>query len=166
MRVWLPIQGSRVWSRIREGLLSVTRESMCTKYWLTACPGKSVVRWTDRPAMTIAVDLGRKATKQTNKSYTVCHSNTTFSTTHQIVIWTSSNIRILYNLFLPILLFSHVTRKRTVLWSNDGMNWPLECIIKKLFSYFSTKTYVVGTQKNVSIRKFFWTTKTDVITDV
>ena len=30
-----------------------------------ACPGKSVVRWTDRPAMTIAVDLGRKATKQT-----------------------------------------------------------------------------------------------------
>ena len=25
---------------------------------------KSVVRWTDRPAMTIAVDLGRKATKQ------------------------------------------------------------------------------------------------------
>ena len=32
-----------------------------------ACPGKSVVRWTDRPAMTIAVDLGRKATKQTNK---------------------------------------------------------------------------------------------------
>ena len=28
-----------------------------------ACPEKSVVRWTDRPAMTIAVDLGRKATK-------------------------------------------------------------------------------------------------------
>ena len=26
-----------------------------------------VVRWTDRPAMTIAVNLGRKATKQTNK---------------------------------------------------------------------------------------------------
>ena len=55
---------------IQEGLLSVTSESMCTKYWLTACsslPRKSVVRWTDRPAMTIAVDLGRKATKQTNK---------------------------------------------------------------------------------------------------
>ena len=28
---------------------------------------KSVVRWTDRPTMTIAIDLGRKATKQTNK---------------------------------------------------------------------------------------------------
>ena len=25
-----------------------------------------MVRWTDHPAMTIAVDLGRKATKQTN----------------------------------------------------------------------------------------------------
>ena len=29
-----------------------------------ACPGKSVFRWTDRPAMTIAVDFGRKANKQ------------------------------------------------------------------------------------------------------
>ena len=29
------------------------------------------VRWNDRPAMTIAVDLGRKATKQTNKMYQV-----------------------------------------------------------------------------------------------
>ena len=28
-----------------------------------ACPGKSVVRLTDRPAMTIAVDMGRKSTK-------------------------------------------------------------------------------------------------------
>ena len=28
-----------------------------------------MVRLTDRPAMTIAVDLGRKATKQTNKQY-------------------------------------------------------------------------------------------------
>ena len=29
---------------------------------------KSVVRGTDSPAMTIAVDLGRKATKQTNNN--------------------------------------------------------------------------------------------------
>ena len=53
-----------------EGLLSVTSESMCTNYWLTACsslPRKRVVRWTDRLAMTIAVDLGRKATKPTNQ---------------------------------------------------------------------------------------------------
>ena len=32
---------------------------------------KSVVRRNDRPAMTIAVDLGRKATKQTNEIW-VC----------------------------------------------------------------------------------------------
>ena len=39
---------------------------MCTKYWLTACsslPRKKC----GYPAMTIAVDLGHKATKQTNK---------------------------------------------------------------------------------------------------
>ena len=66
---------------IQEGLLSVTSESMCTNYWLTACsslPRKSVVRWTDRPAMTIAVDLGRKATKPTNPSiyYNIVFSQT------------------------------------------------------------------------------------------
>ena len=57
---------------IQEGLLSATSESMCMKYWLTACSSlprkKCVVRWTDRPAMTIAVDCWCKATKQTNKS--------------------------------------------------------------------------------------------------
>ena len=55
MRVWLQIQGLPVRSRshtfveidyeiispfpwiIQEGLLSVTSESMCMKYWLTAC---------------------------------------------------------------------------------------------------------------------------------
>ena len=39
------------------------------KYWLTAwssLPRKNMVWWTDRPAMTIAVDLGCEATKQTN----------------------------------------------------------------------------------------------------
>ena len=34
-----------------------------------ACPGKSVVKWTDRPAMTIAVDMGRKANKQKQNSH-------------------------------------------------------------------------------------------------
>ena len=33
-----------------------------------------MVRSTDRPAMTIAVDLGRKATKQTNKYITTIFS--------------------------------------------------------------------------------------------
>ena len=37
------------------------------KLLVQVCPGKSMVRSTDRPAMTIAVDLGRKSTKQTNK---------------------------------------------------------------------------------------------------
>ena len=50
---------------IQEGLLSVTSESMCTKYWLTAC---SSLPRLDSPAMTIAVDLGRKATKQTKQN--------------------------------------------------------------------------------------------------
>ena len=40
-----------------------------------ACPAKSVVKWTDRPAMTIAVDMGRKATK-TNKQKTGMTSRT------------------------------------------------------------------------------------------
>ena len=31
-----------------------------------------MVRSTDRPAMTVAVDLGRKATKQTNKQTNNC----------------------------------------------------------------------------------------------
>ena len=43
-----------------------------------ACPGKSVVRWTDRPAKTIAVDLGRKATKQSNKQIT---------TSEKVILW-------------------------------------------------------------------------------
>ena len=83
MCVWLQIQGSRVWSRrvpyfhrdwswnnfcghsppfrwfIQKVLLSVTSESICIKYWLNTCSSlprkKSVVRWTDRRDMTIAV---------------------------------------------------------------------------------------------------------------
>ena len=46
---------------------------MCMKYWLSACsslPRKNVARCTNRPAMTIAVDLGRKVTKQTNNKQT------------------------------------------------------------------------------------------------
>ena len=57
---------------IQEGLLSVTSESMCTKYWLTAC--SSLLRkkcgqmnWPSQ--MTIAVDFGHKATKQTEINY-------------------------------------------------------------------------------------------------
>ena len=44
---------------IQEGLLSVTSDSMCTKWLATpsqACPGKSVAMFTDHLDMTIAVD--------------------------------------------------------------------------------------------------------------
>ena len=56
---------------IQEGLLSVTSESMCMEYWLAACSSltrKSVIRCTDSPAMAIAVDFGRNATKKTDKT--------------------------------------------------------------------------------------------------
>ena len=53
---------------IQEGLLSVTRESLCTKYWLTACsslPRKKCgkVNWLSRHDHS----CWRKAKKQTNK---------------------------------------------------------------------------------------------------
>ena len=40
---------------------------MCLGISCTNRPGKSAVKSTDRPAMTLAVDFGRKATIQTNK---------------------------------------------------------------------------------------------------
>ena len=49
---------------MQEGLLSVTSESMCKKYWFKLAQENV---WLDCPAMTIAVDLGRKATKQKKK---------------------------------------------------------------------------------------------------
>ena len=88
---------------IQEGLLSVTSESMCTNYWLTACsslPRKNVFKWTDRPAMTIAVDMGRKATK-TNKQIIWCFftksyfSETSFRDTFRVTqcrAWSGSTL--------------------------------------------------------------------------
>ena len=45
----------------QEGQLSVTGESMCTKYWLggLSLPRKSVIRLTDRLDMTLDVYRGR-----------------------------------------------------------------------------------------------------------
>ena len=57
---------------IQEGQLSVTGESMCTKYWLSL-PRKSVVRLTDRPDMTLDVYRGRKTTiQQQQHNSTLC----------------------------------------------------------------------------------------------
>ena len=47
---------------------------------------KSVVRWTDRPAMTIAVDMGRKATK-TNKQTKCAWYPLTQCPWHAIMPW-------------------------------------------------------------------------------
>ena len=41
---------------IQEGQLSVAGKSMCTKYWLNTLPRRSMVRLTDCPDMTTAVN--------------------------------------------------------------------------------------------------------------
>ena len=48
-----------------------------------------MVKSTDRPAMTIAVDLGRKATKQTNKLFTP-HTNLEFVSTQYLCYHSAS----------------------------------------------------------------------------
>ena len=88
MWVLLQIQGSRVWSQpghllscyekiiyghshhSRRIVVSYKRKyvhKVLVNCLFKLAQEKSVVRWTDHPAMTIAVDLGRKAIKQTNK---------------------------------------------------------------------------------------------------
>ena len=84
MRVWLQIQGSSsipAWSHtfveIDYGIISTvillpsadSFKKGCFQLQAKVCarPEKSVVRWTDRPTMTIVVNLGRKATKQTKQ---------------------------------------------------------------------------------------------------
>ena len=52
---------------IQEGLRKYVHQLLVNRLFKPA-QEKRVVRWTDRPAMTIAVDLGHKATKQTNKT--------------------------------------------------------------------------------------------------
>ena len=86
---------------------------MCTKYWLTACSscsGKSVVRSTDRPAMTIAVDLGRKATKQANKPVRQTKQSNQLSLPHQDDCKTRMDIKL------------HTTNQRTIAESHNGSN--------------------------------------------
>ena len=65
------------------------------KLLVQACPGKSLVRWTYLPAMTIAVDLGHKATKQTTDSvdpdgmqhYAAFHLGLTEYEGSNILVW-------------------------------------------------------------------------------
>ena len=63
---------------IQEGQLSVTGESMCTKYWINhlgglSLPRKSVVRLTDRPDMALDVYRGRKTTIQQQQHINLGH---------------------------------------------------------------------------------------------
>ena len=64
---------------IQEGRLSVTGESMCTKYWLTAkevsLPRKSVARLTDRPDMTTDVYRGLKQQHNNNNNNELTFKN-------------------------------------------------------------------------------------------
>ena len=56
---------------IQDRLLSVTSESICTDYWLTACsslPRKNCGWWPDRSPLTIAVDWDVKQQNQTNQN--------------------------------------------------------------------------------------------------
>ena len=52
---------------------------------------KSAVRWSDRPAMTIAVDLGRKATKQTNKNHVIKYCTTVYERDGNNLFWSIKN---------------------------------------------------------------------------
>ena len=64
------IPGLAILPLIQEGQLSVTGENICTKYRLggLSLPRKSVVRFTDRPDMTLDVYRGRKITTQHNNN--------------------------------------------------------------------------------------------------
>ena len=66
-----------------------------------ACPGKSVVRWTDRPAMAIAVALGRKGTKQTKR--TNINYQFHFMILHPYMVHVFCYIHHVYTLFVILL---------------------------------------------------------------
>ena len=112
MRVWLQIQGSRVrslsgpilsWRLImkwflrsysslplihsRRVVVSYKRKyvhELLVNRLFKPAQEKSVARWTVRLAMTIAVDLGRKATKPTNQPNTDIKKNKVFSFSNKL----------------------------------------------------------------------------------
>ena len=69
-----------------------------------------VIKWTDRPAMTIAVDLGRKTTKQINKQ-TICEKQLLLRCCQNLVNYTqcinfNTNIRNVMTLLMTSKLTS------------------------------------------------------------
>ena len=150
MRVWLQIQGSRVRSRSgpilswrlimkwflrsffflplihsRRVVVSYKRKyvhELLVNRLFKPAQEKSVVRWTDRPAMTIAVDLGRKATKPTNTHF---------------FVWPYQNKRL--NCWYLFYSLTRQTDRQTGKAGRQTDSSPLICIIlcgwKFFFSY-------------------------------
>ena len=52
------------------------------------------------------------------------------------------------NLFLKVIIISHRGLYKSPSGGCQYQNFSLECVTEIYFFYFSTKTYVVGTQKN------------------
>ena len=61
------------------------------------------------------------------------------------------NIKVIYSIWVSVEL-----RMKIFLYPRAR---PLECLMKFFFSYFSTKTYVVGTQKGALNETRFWAPK-------
>ena len=80
---------------------------------------KSVVRWTDRPAMTIAVDLGRKATKK--NAWLVRHVSISFKNNFYLLVLETVKTKLM--LFCISFLINHYepTRPCCIL-----TNWLLQ----------------------------------------
>ena len=53
--------------------------------------------------------------------------------------------RLIYQLSLVEVLYKLIKVFQFIIFHQD---FSLECVTEKYFSYFSSKTYVVGTQKN------------------
>ena len=156
MRVWLQIQGSRVWSQSgpilswrlimkwflrsfsflplihsRRVVVSYKRKyvhELLVNRLFTPAQEKSVVRWTDSPAMTIAVDLGRKATKQTNKNFALNISDKTcLANLNSRFLW-AFKTQFEVNISLSSLI--NILSRRSRLLSGE-MNAPWnECPVK------------------------------------
>ena len=66
-----------------------------------ACSRKSVVRWTDRPAMTIAIDLGHKAPRQTQKKTLSIRFYLSKQCRHwwNVYLWSISSVTLIFTVF-------------------------------------------------------------------
>ena len=154
MRVWLHIQGSRVRSRSgpilswrlimkwflrsfsslplihsRRVVVSYKRKyvhELLVNRLFKPAQEKSVVRWTDRPAMTIAVDLGRKATKPTNQ-----FGGPTVSVRIRCICETAL-----------IIMWSHTVTKWTFIQQLSSIPWMHSQLLCSYFRFIFAKLYL------------------------